>query len=283
MPRPGGKPRLAAKRAPLRPSDPSGVQSIETGVRVLEALAELGPAPMLKTIAERAGMPPAKAHRYLVSFARTGLVDRDPLSSRYRLGPMARQIGFAALHGLDVVRIAAPMMGQIRDDLDETVGLVVWGSHGPTFVWLEEVTSRSVAVTIREGTVMPMLSSATGSVFGAWMPRSTIAPLIERELAQSVREPAVHHATSSEEAEALFEETRRRGIGRSLGEVHPGIYGLCAPILDHRGTLSAALSTIGPAGGFDASWNGEIARGLRAAAARISRELGFVELTEDDR
>lgn len=273
---PKSRSRLAAKRSSRRSAGPSGVQSIETGVRVLGALAELGPAPMLKTIAARSGMPPAKAHRYLVSFARTGLVDRDPFSRRYRLGPMAREIGFAALHGLDVVRIAAPMMAGVRDELDETVGLVVWGSHGPTFVWLEEVASRPVAVTIREGAVMPMIASATGRVFGAWMPRALVGPLVERELAESLRAGTATKVASAAEAEALFEEARRRGIGRTLGEVHPGIYGLSAPIFDHRGTLAAALSAIGPAGGFDAAWNGRVAERLRAAAGRISHALGFV-------
>ena len=32
-----------------------GVQAVETGVRLLESLIELGPIPMLKTIAEHAG------------------------------------------------------------------------------------------------------------------------------------------------------------------------------------------------------------------------------------
>ncbi len=264
------KPRrtsLAKRKARGANGDSGGVQSIETGVRVLEALAELGPAPMLKTLAARAGMPPAKAHRYLASFERTGLVDREPDSGRYRLGPTARRIGFAALHGLDVVRVAAPMMAAIRDELDETVGLAVWSGHGPTFVWLEEVASRPVAVTIREGTIMPMLSSATGRVFGAWMPASMVRPLIERERAAS---------GSTDDGAAPFAETRRRGVGRTLGEVHPGIHGLSAPIFDHRGALVAALSTIGPAGGFDASYGGQVARRLRAAADRISRALGFV-------
>ncbi|QJW83781.1 helix-turn-helix domain-containing protein [Ramlibacter terrae] len=32
---------------------------------------------MLKTVAEHAGMHPSKAHRYLVSFCRNGLAERD--------------------------------------------------------------------------------------------------------------------------------------------------------------------------------------------------------------
>jgi DNA-binding IclR family transcriptional regulator len=54
-----------------------GVQSIEVGVPLLQALAEHGAPMMLRDLALRTGMPAAKAHRYLVSFVRTGLVVQD--------------------------------------------------------------------------------------------------------------------------------------------------------------------------------------------------------------
>ncbi len=70
-----------------------GVQSVDTALRVLSALVEMGPPLMLKTVAERADMPPPKAHRYLVSFCRGGLAERDPASGGYRLGPLAVRLG----------------------------------------------------------------------------------------------------------------------------------------------------------------------------------------------
>src|SRR5690606_23044127 len=88
----------------------AGTQSVETGIRLLSSLAELsllGPPPMLKILAAAAGMPPAKAHRYLVSFIRTSLVERDPVSGRYRLGAMARHIGLTAIRSLDAVRLGS--------------------------------------------------------------------------------------------------------------------------------------------------------------------------------
>ena len=61
-----------------------GVQAVETGMRLIESLIELGPIPMLKTIAEHAGMPPPKAHRYLTSYCRSGLVERNPSTGGYQ-------------------------------------------------------------------------------------------------------------------------------------------------------------------------------------------------------
>src|SRR4051812_11003640 len=103
--------------SPQRTKEPGGVQSLETGLRVLSAFMELDPLPMLKEIAEKSGMPPAKAHRYLASFCRSGYVERDPQSGRYRLGSLALRLGLRAMNGLDILRVAGPLIGQARDDL----------------------------------------------------------------------------------------------------------------------------------------------------------------------
>lgn len=47
----------------------SGIQSIEVGFRLLDVLTSEPRAMMLRDLAQRAGMSPAKAHRYLVSFS----------------------------------------------------------------------------------------------------------------------------------------------------------------------------------------------------------------------
>ena len=50
-----------------------GVQSVEVGARLLKAIGAASAPLMLKELAAAARMPPAKAHRYLVSLARCGL------------------------------------------------------------------------------------------------------------------------------------------------------------------------------------------------------------------
>ncbi|MDQ2801817.1 MAG: helix-turn-helix domain-containing protein, partial [Pseudomonadota bacterium] len=130
----------------------AGVQSIETGLQLLTALALPGAPHMLKTIAEAAGMPASKAHRYVVSFGRMGFVERDPASGRYRLGPAALHIGLAALNGLDIVRLGSAAVTSLRDEIDETVALAIWTLNGPTFVRLEEA-SRPITVNVKTGSI----------------------------------------------------------------------------------------------------------------------------------
>lgn len=134
----------------------TGIQSIEVGFQLLKALAASPRAMMLRDLAAAADMNPAKAHRYLVSFQRLGMVAQDPVSGRYDLGPFALQLGLAGLNRLDPVKKARPILSQLRDDIDQTVGIAVWGNHGPTVVHWEE-SSHPVTVSLRLGDVMPML------------------------------------------------------------------------------------------------------------------------------
>ena len=83
----------------------AGIQSVEVGFTLLQALAGAGRALMLKDLAGTAGMSAAKAHRYLVSFLRLDLVVQDA-RGRYDLGPAALHLGLATLQRQDPVRLA---------------------------------------------------------------------------------------------------------------------------------------------------------------------------------
>jgi DNA-binding IclR family transcriptional regulator len=254
------------------------VQSIETGMDLLGALASLmfdGPPPMLKTLAAAAGLAPAKAHRYLVSFLRSELVERDSETGRYRLGPAARHIGMAAIRSIDVIRTASAILPDILEDVQHSVALAVWGPKGATVVWVEDYP-RPITISIRVGEVLPLLTSATGRVFGTWLPSAQTDSMIDQEL-RAIRElprpnAVIRHRNAVKE---LFEKVRIAGVGWTAGEVNPGINALSAPIFDYRGSIVAALSTLGPPGIFEPSPEGEVAIRLRAAAARISANLGY--------
>lgn len=259
-------------------SNSLGIQSIEIGMKLLATLVEHSfenPPPMLKTLASDAGIQPAKAHRYMVSLVRSKLVERDPVSRRYQLGPMARMIGVRAIQSLDVVRTTSARLPNIVADLGHSVALSIW-ADGPTIIAVE-VAKRQITIGTRIGEVMPLLSSATGKVFGAWLPRSLTQDRIRREIS-SPNSFAGRVPTGKAEIDKLFEGVREVGLGVTEGGMNPTVNALSAPIFDHRGTLVAALSALGPASEFDASLDGAIARQLRAIASEISEELGYTPL-----
>src|SRR3982750_3371336 len=87
-----------------------GIQSVEVGGQLLIALVGSGRPMALKDLAREAGMSPAKAHPYLVSFGKLGLIVQDAGSGRYGLGPLALQLGLISLQQFDPVRLATPLL-----------------------------------------------------------------------------------------------------------------------------------------------------------------------------
>jgi len=244
-----------------------GVQSVETGMALLTALAARARTPAsLSDLAAAAGMAPAKAHRYLVSLIRAGMVEQDRAAGRYRLGGAALNIGLAALGVLDVMRLAGEALERLCAAIDETVLLAVWGNKGPVVVRWEEA-SRPVTTNVRAGSVMPLLNSATGRVFAAFLPQAQTKALIAEETAQA---PVL-----AKGYDAVLAETRKHGLGRVDGDLLPGVAGLAAPVFDHQGDLVAVIAAFGPQSQFDADWDGEPARALKGEADALSRRLGF--------
>ena len=253
-----------------------GVQAVDTAVRLLSPLLEMGSPLMLKTIAASADMPPPKAHRYLVSFCRSGLAERDPASGGYRLGPLAVRVGLAALRHLSVVKVAAQSLTELRDELNLTVGLSVWGTAGPTFVAFEE-TNDALIISGRAGSVMPILTSSTGKVFGAYLPRALTGELIRREMTGATHpgaNPSTSRKWTAAEVDKLFDRVREHGLGQVKGEVNVGVHGLSAPIFDHAASVVGVITVMGGAGLIDVSFDGPVARALKLRVAESSRRMG---------
>jgi DNA-binding IclR family transcriptional regulator len=248
-----------------------GIQSIEVGARILQALAQSSRPQMLKDLAAAAAMPAAKAHRYLVSFARMGLVEQQSDTGLYDLGSFALELGLSALARLEPVTVAAPALAELREEIGQTVALAVWANRGPTIVrWLGADTP--VSASLRVGAVMPLTRSATGGAFLGFLPAETTHPWVRRELADHARQGLT--PATREEVDHLAGQIRRRGFART-SEFIPGIAGMAAPVFDHTGAMSLALVALGYSKPFDAEFDAISAAVLRKAES-ISRRLGFV-------
>jgi DNA-binding IclR family transcriptional regulator len=255
------------------PKPQRGIQSIEVGGALLQALVAAGAPLPLRELAQRAGMTSAKAHPYLVSYGKLGLIEQDPLSGRYSLGPFALQLGLVSLQLLSPVRIAVPAITALGDAIGHTVALAVLGTHGPTIVYINE-SARPIHVNMRAGTVMSTVNTATGRIFATYLPAKIALHHIARELkdrAVTAHEPA---RLPKAAFDAMVADVRARGLARAVGEPIPGINALSAPVFDHTGALVLAVTTLGPAGSFDPAWDGPLARQLRACADDVSRRLG---------
>jgi DNA-binding IclR family transcriptional regulator len=268
--------RTAPADAPAR----KGIQSVETGFRVLQALMLAGRPVPLRAIARQTGLSPSKVHFYLVSLTACGLVRQDSDDGHYGLGPGALHLGMAYLEQFDLFTAAKPQMVELVEAFDYTVFLGVWGTRGPTIIYRVNAQSSSAVFELRVGSVLPLLRSALGRNFLAHLPASTVAPLVEQELA-AVAPPRAAAAADPEmprtldEVEALAGTVRRHGLGRSRGSLLSDFTALSAPVFDHSGTLLAGITVMGPSSEMDDAYDGPVAEAVRAATERVSEAAGW--------
>jgi DNA-binding IclR family transcriptional regulator len=256
---------------PRNPSEKKkfGVQSVEIGLRILSVIAEAYRPLMLRELSQAVDMPPAKVHRYLVSLIRSGMVEQESAGGRYGLGQLAVNVGLAALNRLDLVEIAGAAITDLRDRIDRTTMLAVWGLGGPTIVRWEDCR-RPIVVNVRVGSVLRLLDSATGLVFAAFLPRSVTKAVFTEEMRE-------HHSDREREAiERLLVEVRERGMSRVQGKQLASVNALSVPLFDHTKKIVAAMTVLGSERQVSVDWNGPIAKELRAVAHQVSRRMGCV-------
>ena len=269
----------------IQPGDRTqrGIQSIEVGGQLLRALVHHGRPMALKDLAREADMTPAKAHPYMVSFGRLGLIEQDAGSGHYLLGPLALQLGLIGLQQADPVRIAAPLLAPLAQEIGHTVAIAVWGARGATIVQIAEAPS-PVHVSLRHGTVFSLTHTASGRLFGAYLDAAVVKALLDDERRRATRrKPAASPAFGMPSSPTLpswagfaaqLEEVRAHGISRSEDEVLPGVSAMSAPVFDHGGAIVLALTAIGPSGVFDSRWDSALAQALKRCARIVSDRLG---------
>ena len=235
------------------------------GGQLLKALAHTGRRMALKDLAREADMTPAKAHPYLVSFGKLGLIEQDPVSGHYGLGPLALQLGLISLQQVDPVRLAIAELPGLAQTLGYTVSASVWGSRGPTIIRVEEGPT-AVHVAMRHGTTASVRHTASGMVFAAFMERAPIeAALAEEGHADALDDPAFV---------AELQALRASRIGVVADHLISGISALAAPVFDGFGHLVLVLAVNGPSATLDTRREGHCARDLKACADGLSRRLG---------
>jgi IclR family transcriptional regulator, acetate operon repressor len=141
---------------------PRGTLGTVHNAALLLELLSTGPAHQpLTDLADRSGMSLPTLHRLLRSLVAAGLVEQDPASSRYGLGPGLARLAEQYRVRLPVAKVASPYLVELRDRTKGTAGLVELVDADT--VEIDRVDGEDVGGVFRDGSrVHPALESAAG-------------------------------------------------------------------------------------------------------------------------
>ena len=242
------------------------IGSINVGFQLIQSLVD-SPRPLsLRSCAKRRGCRTA-TRSCMTSFLEIGLERQDPATSRYDLGPLALDLGLAAMRKADVIELAKDAMYRLEADTSQSVFLSVWGNRGPTTV--SKVDSpKHTALQLTVGFVLPLLETATGRVFLAYLPRGQTQGLIAAELSAG---PQLYKSKlTPRTVETLV--ARRWPTARHLGCNATMATPASRADLRLRGSIRATVTLIGSRGAFER--RRAVPRAVLRAAGAVSK-LGF--------
>lgn len=247
---------------PGRDKDTYCIQSVENALTLLEALCDEEDEVSLSRLSERLRMNKANVFRLLATFENRGYVERSQLSSKYRLGPSAYEIGQKFLSRMDLLRKARSVMEQLVRECNESVYLVVECGDEVLFLYVVD-TIQQVKVASLVGQRFPMAVAAAGRVMMACSASTTVSVGKNGKTRLAIT------------AEGL-EEVRQSGFDRDRDALGEGIASAAVPLVSGTGKVAGALVMLWPEFRVD---EGEVEKrfvpALSMAGEIVSARLGY--------
>lgn len=245
------------------------VKPVYKALQVLERLGRERRKMSLTEISHLVRLPKTTVFRYLYTLEACGFVSHDPVQDLYGVGLRVFELAHSVSEALQVREIALPFMRELRDQFDETVNLGIL--DGQEVAYIEMIESRrSLRMQARLGSRDPVYSTALGKVILAFIPEEQWLQHLPERL--SPRTDQTH--TSQESLWADLKETHRRGYSLDKEENEEGAHCIGAPIFNHLGQVTAAISVSAPISRLKGKVE-RVAQATLHTATTISSHLGY--------
>jgi len=214
---------------------PQGAQAALRAIRLLKMFTAEAPELQLAEISSLSALNKTTTHRLLQALLSEDLLDRNPGSGAYRLGPGMMALGVQALSSNDLRLRARPLLKRLAEETGETATLEV--PIDDMMLILDEVTSKHFL-------------GASGNVGTRW-------PI---------------HATSTGKALIAFDQTGADRLGAKLSCLTSNTiteFDTLEKELDSTGEVLGALSICGPSQRMSESRRSQLGAILCKAASQL--------------
>jgi DNA-binding IclR family transcriptional regulator len=258
---------------PNRANDPRyNIRVLDRAIRILTLLSD-GKPRTTQEISEGIELASSTTFRLLSTLVFNNYVRRDEQSGDFSLGLACLELAHAYQQSNDIRRVALPELESLRDELRETVHLVVMDRM--QVVYLEKLSGLHAVgiMSSRVGARSPSYCTGVGKVLLAYQNQDHVKEYF------STHEMRQYTDTTITDINMLLDHLhtiRKAGFGFDFGEHENEVRCVAVPIFDIRGRAVAALSVSGPAARMDPiEDNKALIESARQTGLAISRKLGY--------
>jgi IclR family transcriptional regulator, KDG regulon repressor len=247
------------------------VSAVRSATRILRAFSIAEPELGVTELARRLGLSKAGVHHLLATLVEERMIERDPVSRRYRLSIKMFELGTRVAISGQLHRAATVPLDHLHFTTSATVQVGILDDA--EVVYIERRESQATLRTFEAvGHRNVAHATSTGKVLLAFLPPDEMmARIANRPLV-----PLTPHTIT--QLPALLDQlrdVRRRGYAEQLNESSIGVASVAAPIRDDSGRVVAAISMARPAAGLTPMLRRRHAAATMEAARQISERLGF--------
>jgi DNA-binding IclR family transcriptional regulator len=244
------------------------VPSVDQASRILICLGKGSkPRLTLTEICREVDIHKSKGYSILNTLTQFGFVEKDLQTKTYSLGPVLLFLSRNVLDNLDLRVIVTPFLQKLATETNSTAlfGLV---SADQIFIIAKHEGDQDIGVTIRLGHRFHITSGAHGKAIVAFMPE------VERQRILARKNLYFYGDISRLNRERLtneFAKCRDSGFAQDIGEMHPGINSVSAPVLGPHGKIVGCIILVGT---FSESLIEKYGLKVSNSVKRISYKLG---------
>lgn len=259
-PEPASEDRRSGARVP---------RSVLTALRTLEELAQNQPIGV-GALARKMDLPKSTMQRVLSSLEAGGFAYRSGNPPTWSLTLKVFHIGAQAMQDLDVRRVAAPLLAELRDETRESA-LLTMRDRYQTLIIDRYDSPEPVRAHVEEGMAFPIHCTAGGKALLAAMDDDFVKEVLEQPLEQLT-------TASLTEPGALREELgriRERGFAINHGEARAEVFAVAAAVRDATGYPVAATVLAAPSSRTGSKRMEQLGKRVLSCARGISAKLGW--------
>ena len=206
-------------------------------LKMLNYFSNSQPEIGLSLFARLSGLNKATALRHLRALEEYGLIEQNPMTKSYAIGPAALRLAALREIARPGIEGARQKMQMAMHDVGESLHLSLLEKNALQTALVVETTRHSVRVSLDPGEVLPINATASGLCMLSFGP-SFLLDQLEHEDLQQFTDTTL---TDPNLIKARVDQISKAGWSNSNGSFEDGVFGYAAPIF---GIDQVALGTI---------------------------------------
>ncbi|MDA4846120.1 IclR family transcriptional regulator [Hoeflea poritis] len=244
--------------------------TISNALGLLDHFSESQPEIGLADLRKLSGHDKATTYRYLTELVAFGMLEQDPGSKRYRLGPAVLRLANIRESVFPLRSAIQAITDRLSEATSETAHISLLQGLVLSPLAKKESPRHAARVSLSLSEMLPLHATASGLAIIAFSRED----LLERAIKSPLKKYTAFTTTDAERLRADIAKTVARGFGMSDQGYEEEVFGIAVPFFDQAGHATGTAAVASPTSRMSDELAAIIKRALIVAARAITETRG---------